>query len=188
MQSYEGKNVRYPGNFRRLSVWRWTVLRDGAERFICDSTGARGSLYTRRHFYMRRVRYLVDQLGGCRPGQARFRIENAAGRHRLGRCRLSSLVWRKDTGAAINNTSMPTGEKGPQVSLRNLTITALTLSLVNPYALIDTVLVIGSISGSKPTDVRWAFAGGAMAASLFWFSILAAGTSFFRSLFEHATM
>jgi len=100
------------------------------------------------------------------------------------------LIWYggKTLAAALNNTSMPAQEEGGNVSLRSLTITALMLSLFNPYALIDTVLVIGSISGSKPAELRWAFAGGAMVASWLWFSVLAAGTCCFRSWFEHATM
>jgi L-lysine exporter family protein LysE/ArgO len=46
------------------------------------------------------------------------------------------------------------------------------VSLLNPYAWVDTVLVLGAINGGKSADARWPFALGAVAASFSWFLIL----------------
>ncbi|PRC92022.1 LysE/ArgO family amino acid transporter [Solimicrobium silvestre] len=101
------------------------------------------------------------------------------------------LFWYggKTLLAALTNKSMPSDTKVDYgTSLRSVCLTALTLSLFNPYALIDTLLVIGPISGSMPDDVRWFFAFGAMMASLLWFSVLTIGTTFLRRFFLQAVM
>lgn len=45
------------------------------------------------------------------------------------------------------------------------------VSLCNPAAWLDTVLVIGTVGAALPSDVRPSFAAGAVSASLLWFSL-----------------
>jgi L-lysine exporter family protein LysE/ArgO len=69
-----------------------------------------------------------------------------------------------------------------QPMLRTLLATA-AMSLLNPYAWVDTVLVIGSIIVSRPSDARTPFALGAVAASFLWFLLLTYGARACRALF-----
>lgn len=47
------------------------------------------------------------------------------------------------------------------------------LGFANPYAWLDTVVLIGSIGATKPAGQQALFATGAMTASLVWFVVLA---------------
>ena len=69
-----------------------------------------------------------------------------------------------------------------QSLMRTLLATA-AVSLLNPYAWVDTVLVIGSILASRPSGVRMPFALGAVAASFAWFLFLTYGARSCRALF-----
>ncbi|WP_435770600.1 LysE/ArgO family amino acid transporter [Nocardioides sp. SYSU DS0651] len=53
-------------------------------------------------------------------------------------------------------------------------VTALALTFLNPHVYLDTVLLLGSVAHHH-ADGRWWFAGGAMAASVLWFSVLGFG-------------
>lgn len=55
--------------------------------------------------------------------------------------------------------------------------TCLALTWLNPHVYLDTVFLLGSVA-STHGDGRWAFAGGAMAASLLWFFALAYGARY----------
>lgn len=86
--------------------------------------------------------------------------------------RLSGALYLLGFGAqrlacCVRDRSMPQAPSGAD-SAQVLRL-ALSLSFVNPYAWIDTVLVIGSAAAG-----RGAFALGASAASLAWFVALAA--------------
>ncbi|WP_315138653.1 LysE family transporter [Achromobacter marplatensis] len=74
--------------------------------------------------------------------------------------------------ACIRDQSMPAalhaGGRTPGL-LRN----AFMLGFANPYAWLDTVVLIGSIGAAKPLDQQTFFASGAMTASLLWFVVLA---------------
>ncbi|WP_338478432.1 LysE family transporter [Pseudomonas trivialis] len=87
--------------------------------------------------------------------------------------------------ACIRNQSMPDTQGGN--SQRGLLRTAIILGLANPYAWLDTVVLIGSIGAAKPLAQQASFATGAMTASLIWFVLLALGcqrlTVLFRSPF-----
>jgi len=90
---------------------------------------------------------------------------------------LRSAIRRKtvdDIGAAVG-----------QSLLRTLLATA-AVSLLNPYAWIDTVLVFGSIIANRPADSRLSLAVGAVLASLTWFLLLTYGARCCRSLFARA--
>ncbi|WP_320200731.1 LysE/ArgO family amino acid transporter (plasmid) [Agrobacterium sp. rho-13.3] len=65
---------------------------------------------------------------------------------------------------------------------------ALFHSLLTPYAWLDTVFVIGTISTTKEGIVKAAFAGGAMSASFFWFSFLTIGSRLAAPLFRNKQM
>ncbi len=62
--------------------------------------------------------------------------------------------------------------------------TALALSLLNPHAWLDTVVLLGAIGAQQPGETgRYLFAAGAMAASLLWFSCLGLGARLLAPLF-----
>lgn len=69
--------------------------------------------------------------------------------------------------------------------LQTLMATA-AVSLLNPYAWVDTVLVVGSIAASKPGGARWPFMLGAIVASFAWFCGLTSFSHAFRRLFSSA--
>lgn len=52
--------------------------------------------------------------------------------------------------------------------------TTLALTFLNPHVYLDTVLMLGSVATGHG-DGRWAFAGGAMCASVLWFTGLGLG-------------
>lgn len=54
--------------------------------------------------------------------------------------------------------------------------TALTLSIVNPHAWVDSLVVLGTMANSF-TDQRWFFAAGAFVACIVWHAVLAGGGS-----------
>jgi len=68
-------------------------------------------------------------------------------------------------------------------SLRAALVTALALTWLNPHVYIDTVVMLGGISGRYPIDQRLAFALGAMTASLAFFSALGFGARLLAPLF-----
>jgi L-lysine exporter family protein LysE/ArgO len=86
--------------------------------------------------------------------------------------------------AAICNRSMPDPKLEAPADFRQTIKAALGFALLNPYAWLDTVVLIGSIAGSKPTAEQQPFALGTMSASLIWFFLLAYGTQRLRSLFK----
>lgn len=49
----------------------------------------------------------------------------------------------------------------------SVTLTAAGLTFLNPHVYLDTVVMLGSLANAH--EARWAFAGGAMAASALWF-------------------
>lgn len=70
-------------------------------------------------------------------------------------------------------TSVPKAE-GPQALPVSRQIGyAISVSLLNPHALLDTVGVIGTSSLKYPVGERWAFAAAAAAVSWLWFAGLA---------------
>ncbi|MGB3125554.1 MAG: LysE family transporter [Pseudomonas sp.] len=84
--------------------------------------------------------------------------------------------------ACIRNQSMPETQGGP--SQKGLLRTAMVLGFANPYAWLDTVVLIGSIGAAKPAGQQVLFATGAMTASLIWFVVLALGCQRLTGLFR----
>ena len=58
--------------------------------------------------------------------------------------------------------------------------TALALTWLNPHVYLDTVFLLGSVAGTHTSP--WAFAGGAVVASVLWFSGLAFGARYLGRL------
>lgn len=71
---------------------------------------------------------------------------------------------------AAGNTS--TAVRGAPTALRVGLMTA-SLSLLNPHVYLDTVVMLGSVANQQTSP--WVFAGGAIVASLVWFSALGWG-------------
>ena len=84
--------------------------------------------------------------------------------------------------ACLRDQSMPDtqGVDSPRGLLR----TAVVLGFANPYAWLDTVVLIGSIGAAKPLNQQAFFATGAMTASLLWFVFLALGCQRLTRLFR----
>lgn len=68
--------------------------------------------------------------------------------------------------------------------LRKTVFAALAFSLLNPHAILDTVVLIGSVGAQYPAAGRWWFGGGAMAASVVWFFGLAYGATRLTPVFQ----
>jgi L-lysine exporter family protein LysE/ArgO len=84
--------------------------------------------------------------------------------------------------ACLRDQSMPDTQSGQ--SQRGLWRTAVVLGFANPYAWLDTVVLIGSIGATKPLNQQALFATGAMTASLLWFVFLALGCQRLTRLFR----
>lgn len=84
--------------------------------------------------------------------------------------------------ACLRDQSMPDTQGGN--SQAGLLRTALMLGFANPYAWLDTVVLIGSIGAAKPAGQQALFATGAMTASLLWFVLLALGCQRLTALFR----
>ncbi|WP_052337100.1 LysE/ArgO family amino acid transporter [Nocardioides alkalitolerans] len=56
-------------------------------------------------------------------------------------------------------------------------LTAAALTWLNPHVYLDTLLMLGSVAQHEGPTLRWWFAGGAVAASLVWFTLLGYGAS-----------
>ena len=68
-------------------------------------------------------------------------------------------------------------------SLRAAIATLLAFTFLNPHVYLDTVLLVGGISGQYQGSARLAFAVGAMAASFVWFFSLGYGGRWLSPLF-----
>ena len=84
--------------------------------------------------------------------------------------------------ACLRDASMP-DTQGAE-SQRGLLRRAAVLGFANPYAWLDTVVLIGSIGAAKPLNQQAFFATGAMTASLLWFVLLALGCQRLTALFR----
>lgn len=109
-------------------------------------------------------------LGAIRIAGALFLLE-------YGR-RAAWSAWRGH-GGALQATSSAIGKAGPALRA------AIALSLLNPHAWLDTVVLLGAIGAQQPQDGRAWFSAGAMAASALWFSGLAAGARLLAPVFAN---
>ncbi|KOU59732.1 LysE/ArgO family amino acid transporter [Streptomyces sp. NPDC054949] len=84
-------------------------------------------------------------------------------------------VLRPDPGAALSTSGTAPG------SARTAVLTCLAMTWLNPHVYLDTVLLVGSLAADRG-DLRWAFGGGAVLASLAWFSALGYGSRLLSGL------
>lgn len=91
--------------------------------------------------------------------------------------------WRSFRSALQSNALTVRGDLA-RLSLRATVLGLLAVSLLNPHALLDTVVLIGSVGAQYPAPQRAAFALGAMLASLTWFFSLAYGAARLAPLFQ----
>ena len=57
------------------------------------------------------------------------------------------------------------------------------VTVLNPHAWLDTVVLLGSVSGTFEGQARWLFGLGAVAASVVWFTLLSLGGARLAPLF-----
>ena len=67
---------------------------------------------------------------------------------------------------------------------RQVLLTCLALTLLNPHVYLDTMLLLGSLSTRYPGTARWGFALGACMASVLWFCALGYGARLLQPLFR----
>lgn len=97
------------------------------------------------------------------------------------------LAWfgAQRIAACIRSQSMPKLADTDNGTQRHLLRTAFILSFANPYAWLDTVVLIGSMAAAKPSEQQSGFSVGTMVASFIWFVLLAVGSrklaGFFKS-------
>ncbi len=76
---------------------------------------------------------------------------------------------------AMAGECMTADVQGDAPDARAIVLTTLGVSLLNPHALLDTIVLIGGLSGRLPHDARPAFGVGAACASASWFFSLSLG-------------
>lgn len=69
-------------------------------------------------------------------------------------------------------------------TLRKTLLLTLGVTLLNPHVYLDTVVLMGSVSGQYATPARYVFGLGALAASTIWFLLLSLGGQMLASLFR----
>jgi L-lysine exporter family protein LysE/ArgO len=77
--------------------------------------------------------------------------------------------------SALRGESLGLDEDAPAPTLRAILLTALGVSLLNPHALLDTVVLIGGLSSRLNGPGRLSFGLGAALASVCWFFSLSLG-------------
>lgn len=107
-------------------------------------------------------------LEGVRVGGALFLIE-------YGR-RAALSAWRGQAQLA-DSAERVLPRRGPVLRA------AIALSLLNPHAWLDTVVLLGAIGAQQPDHGQMHFSFGAMAASTLWFSSLGLGARWLAPLF-----
>lgn len=75
--------------------------------------------------------------------------------------------------AIFKQESLQTSPGGQPKSLKKTVLGLLAVSLLNPHVYLDTMIMLGAISGSYPGNGRYVFGLGACTASLLWFFSLA---------------
>ncbi|MCF7221956.1 LysE/ArgO family amino acid transporter [Marilutibacter chinensis] len=68
---------------------------------------------------------------------------------------------------------------------RRVMLACLAFTFLNPHVYLDTMVLLGSLSTRYPEAARWAFAAGACAASVLWFSGLGYGARLLRPVFRN---
>ena len=95
------------------------------------------------------------------------------------------LIWygSRSFHSALQGGAMQTNEQ-QSLSRRKLLMTTLALTLLNPHVYLDTVVLVGSISGQLADSERYLFGAGAISASILWFFSLSFGAVLLAPLFR----
>jgi L-lysine exporter family protein LysE/ArgO len=95
------------------------------------------------------------------------------------------LYGLRSFAAAIKPGALdPSGDDSNAGSLAQVILTTLMLSLLNPHAFLDTVVLLGSLAGHYSGTARLLFALGAMSASCVWFYGIGYGARVLTPLFQ----
>jgi L-lysine exporter family protein LysE/ArgO len=70
-----------------------------------------------------------------------------------------------------------------QPSRKTAVVTVLALTWLNPHTYLDTIVFLGSVANQQPGDLRWWWAGGAIAGSFLWFAALGLGSRLLKPFF-----
>lgn len=90
--------------------------------------------------------------------------------------------WRCWSSSLRGGAALALSGQDSRQSLQRALVTVLALSLLNPHVYLDTVVLLGAVGSSLAGDQRGAFAAGAMAASVLWFSALGLGARRFATV------
>lgn len=94
-------------------------------------------------------------------------------------------AWHDQKGVQVRiGTAL---NPGTNLSLKRTALAAVSFSILNPSAYVDTLLMIGTTSGRYPLDERFLFATGAVLASGLWFFSLTFGASRLTPFFRHSS-
>jgi L-lysine exporter family protein LysE/ArgO len=86
--------------------------------------------------------------------------------------------------SALAGASLEDVAGAPLATLRAAVLTTLAVTLLNPHVYLDTVVLLGALSGRYAGTGRYAFAAGAIMASFVWFFSLSLGACFLAPLFR----
>lgn len=98
---------------------------------------------------------------------------------------IAFLVWYGTK--ALRRALSPVGMQATEADDTTLTKVIATCALftfLNPHVYLDTVILMGSIAGQQPPDLRFWFGLGGCLASLVWFSALGFGARWLAPLFQ----
>lgn len=95
------------------------------------------------------------------------------------------LIWYGFTAlkSAVQGGSMDTNEESGK-GLKHTLMLTLAVTLLNPHVYLDTIVLMGSVSGQFPVPDRYAFGAGAVFASMCWFLTLSIGGQMLAPLFK----
>ena len=86
--------------------------------------------------------------------------------------------------ARSTNTKIPKSTDAVNRNMQKTVLVALSLSLLNPLALIDTLVIVGGVAANYAPEDRLEFVFGAAFASFSWFFGIAYGAKMFSSFFR----
>lgn len=135
------------------------------------------SLRRNHHYLLAGVCALIDILligagvlgvGGLVASSRTLRIAAALG----GAAFLLWFGWGAARAVFRRESLQSSASSGPK-SLKKTLLGLLAVSLLNPHVYLDTMIMLGAISGSYPDSGRYFFGCGAATASALWFFSLA---------------
>lgn len=80
-------------------------------------------------------------------------------------------------------TQLETSNSANAMSAKSAVLACLAFTYLNPHCYLDTVVLLGAISGKYELPDRWYFGAGAMISSFVWFFSLAYGARLLAPLF-----